>query len=430
MKARQPGIIKSTLARWLFSDYPFPAGAGDGIAYNSRPYAVPDGDVILRLSAVWACVRLLSETISTLPLALYQRLPNGDRVLAVDHPLYGILQVQPNADMTAQTFWEVTLNSLLLRGNAFAEKKYVGLRLVALNFLNPKRVSWDTRMDGSLEFRYVDLAGKMRVIPEHLMFHTLGFTLDGRLGLSVIRHGSGVFMSALAAQKAANTTFEKGLMPTVGFKMAQILKKEQRKEFREDFKQEVGGAMNAGKPFLLEGGMEAVSIGIDPSDAQLLESRGFSVEEICRWFRVPPFMVGHAEKSTSWGTGLEQQQIGFLTFALRPWLKRIEQSIQRSLLTPAEKGTYFAEFAIEGLLRADSSARSKLYASALNNGWMCRDEVRRMENLPPLKEGGDVFTVQSALVAIDKLGEVPAAASAQDALKQWLGLAEEKEETP
>jgi HK97 family phage portal protein len=186
--------------------------------------------------------------------------------------------------------------------------------------------------------------------------------------------------------------------------------------------------MSAGDPAILEAGTETGTIGIDPADAQLLESRGFSVEEICRWFCVLPYMVGHAEKSTSWGSGLEQQQIGFLTFALRPWLKRIEQSIQRSLLTPAEKSTYFAEFAIEGLLRADSKARSAFYASALNNGWMNRDEIRKLENLPPMDAGGEVFTVQSALVPIDKLGQVPAANSAADAFKQWLGIAEE--ETP
>jgi HK97 family phage portal protein len=426
MKQRTPGFIKSALASWLFDAYPFPAGAGDGIVYNVRPFDGAGGSkVILRLSAVWACVRLLAETISTLPLGLYERMPNGDRRAATEHPLYELLHNQPNADMTAQTFWEVIIASLLLRGNAFAEKMFLGTRLVALNFLDPRRMSWTCKLDGSMEFRYVDATGKMRVIPEHRMFHTLGFTTDGKMGLSVISYGASVFRSALSAQSAANSTFEKGLMPTVGFKMKGFFKKEQRKEFREDFLGHIGGAMNAGKPFILENEMDAVSIGINPTDAQLLESRAFSVEEICRWFRVPPVMVGHGDKASSWPTSTEAQGMLFLTFALRPWLGRIEQSIRRSLLTPAEKPRYFAEFAIEGLLRADSAARSAFYASALQNGWMNRTTVAKLENLPPIP-GGDVYTVQSNLIPIDKLGQADAGSNVQDALKAFLGITEKE----
>lgn len=423
---RKPGFIKSALASWLLDAYPYPKNAGDGIAYNIHPYADGSGSqVILRLSAVWACVRLLAETISTLPIGLYERLANGDRRIATEHPLYELLHNQPNADMTAQTFWEIVVASLLLRGNAFAEKMYIGARLVALNFLDPRRVSWTCKLDGTIEFRYADPAGKSRVIPEGRMFHTLGFTTDGKMGLSVVAYGSGVFRSALSAQTAANTTFDKGLMPTIGFKKKGFFKKEQRDEFRADFLKHVGGAMNAGKPFILEDDMDAVEIGINPTDAQLLESRAFSVEEICRWFRVPPFMVGHSEKSTSWGSGIEQQQIGFLTFALRPWLTRIEQSIRKSLLTPAEKTRYFAEFNIEGLLRADSAGRSAFYASALQNGWMNRNTVAKLENLPPIP-GGDVYTVQSNLTTIDKLGETDPAGSVKDALQAFLGLTDKE----
>jgi phage portal protein BeeE len=143
---------------------------------------------------------------------------------------------------------------------------------------------------------------------------------------------------------------------------------------------------------------------------------------------VPPFMVGHSEKSTSWGTGLEQQQIGFLTFALRPWLKRIEAAITRSLLAPGERDTFYAEFSIEGLLRADSTARTAFYSSALTNGWMNRNGVRRLENLPGMGPAGEIFTVQSALIPIDQLGQATPAAVGEpvkNALRTWLGLDEE-----
>jgi len=165
-------------------------------------------------------------------------------------------------------------------------------------------------------------------------------------------------------------------------------------------------------------------IGIKPSDAQLLETRAFSVEEICSWFRVQPFMIGRAaDGQTNWGTGIEQQMIGFITFTLRPWLARIEQAISKDLLRPDEQDTYYAEFSLEGLLRGDSAARQSFYSSALQNGWMSRNDVRRLENMPNI-DGGDIFTVQSNLIPIDQLGKQPAAQTSQDAFKLWLGINE------
>lgn len=178
--------------------------------------------------------------------------------------------------------------------------------------------------------------------------------------------------------------------------------------------------------------MEYQPLSMNPDDAQMLQTRAFHVEEICRWFRVPPFMVGHSEKSTSWGTGLEQQMLGFLTFALRPYLSRIEQGIKKSLLPPAERAKYHAEFSLEGLMRADSAGRAALYASAAQNGWMTRNEIRELENWPPV-DGGDELTVQSNLVPISLLGKITSTATAaKSAVLTWLGLpaiGEEKNES-
>jgi HK97 family phage portal protein len=166
--------------------------------------------------------------------------------------------------------------------------------------------------------------------------------------------------------------------------------------------------------------MDAGQIGINPADAQLLESRAYSTEEICSWFRVQPFMIGRASQGqTNWGTGIEQQMIGFITFTLRPWLKRIEESIAADLLTPAERATYYAEFNLEGLLRGDSAARASFYQVLLQNGILSRNEVRRLENLPPI-EGGDVYTVQSNLIPIDKLGQSDPSAEVRSAFLSWL----------
>lgn len=398
---KKPGKLKAALLNWLG----VPIGLTDeafwaSFATNVAGQTVCEGSV-LKLSAVWACARIIAETISTLPLGLYQKTAEG-RVALVNDPLYDIIHSSPNADSTAVVFWEAMIVAMLLRGNGCAEKRRIGQRLVALEFLVPSRLTVTCGSNNQRIFRYTERNGTQRVIPERDIFRIPGFTINGDWGLSAIEYGSQVFGSALAASQAANSTFEKGLAPTVAFKMERILTKEQRDEFRENLKL-ISGALNAGESPLLEGGMDAKTIGINPKDAQLLESRAFSVEEICRWFRVPPFMVGHSEKSTSWGTGIEQQMIGFLTFTLRPWLTRIEQAINKDLVPQTAQNIY-AEFSIEGLLRADSAGRAAYFSNMANNGVMTRDEIREKENLPRKGGNADVLTVQSAMIPLDQLG--------------------------
>lgn len=404
----KPGRIKAALLDWLG----VPIGLTDAAFWQQFGVSAAGQQVnektVLKLSAVWSCTRLIAETISTLPLGLYQRTSNG-RVSANGHPLYSIIHSRPNADTTAAVFWEAMIASMLLRGNGFAEKRYIGGRLVSLEFLVPSRLAISRDANGRRRFRYTGQDGKQRDIDGSRIFRIPGFTLDGDWGVSAIEYGSSVFGSALAATAAAHSTFEKGLAPTVAFTVDRVLKPEQREDFRKAVKR-ISGALNAGESPVLEGGMDAKAIGINPKDAQLIESREFGVEEICRWFRVPPHMVGHTSNSTSWGTGIEQQMIGFLTFTLRPWLTRIEQAIAKDLLSPGDQQRFYAEYSVEGLLRADSAARANYESTMVNNGIMTRDEVRRLENLPPMGGNADVLTVQAALVPIDKLG---AASTAQ-----------------
>jgi len=188
------------------------------------------------------------------------------------------------------------------------------------------------------------------------------------------------------------------LKSAVAFK--EFLTKEQRDIVESRLVDKFVGSMNAGRPMVLEGGTEWKQLTINPEDAQMLQSRAFSVEEICRFFGVPPYMVGHTQTSTSWGTGLEQQTLGFQKFTLRRRLKRIEQALEKQLLTPEDRSRgVVIEFALEGLLRGDSTARAAFYGSALNSGWMTINEVRELENLPPV-DGGDVPRMQSQNVPI------------------------------
>lgn len=374
---------------------------------------------ILSLSAAWACARLISETIATLPLSMHERAAGGKRV-APQHPLHFVIHDQPNSDSTAAVFWESVVAAMLLRGAAKCEKLMVGKRLVGLGFLAANRLSESRRGDGSIEYRYTEENGQQRTIPASRVWTIPGWSLDGKNGVSVIRYGANVFGAAQATDKAASGTFKRGLMPTTWFKYPNKLKENQREDARKYIEGRLSGAVNSGKPAILEAGMEVGTVGINPIDAQLLQSRAFSVEEICRWFRVPPWMVGHTEKSTSWGTGIEQQMIGFLTFTLGPWLRRIEQSISKDLLTPADRLRYYPKFAVEGLLRADSAGRSSFYSAMVNNGILTRDEVRELEDREPMGGNASVLTVQMALAPLDTLGSHAADADVRNALKNWL----------
>lgn len=378
---------------------------------------------VLQVDAVWACVRLISETIATLPLSIYERTSSGKQV-ASNHPLHFVVHDQPNVDSTAAIFWEAMIVAMLLRGNAHAEKLYAGQRVIGLQFLDPGRLTVNPDANGNKVYTYKRSNGTLRVIPVDRIWRIPGFTLDGENGVSVIAYGAKVFGNAIAADRAAARTFKNGLLQTLYYKINAFLKPEQRAEFKKNLL----GAIERGETPLLEGGTEAGTLGINPADAQLLESRSFAVESICRWFRVPPWMVGHTEKSTSWGTGIEQQMIGFLTFTLGPWLRRIEQAISKDLMTPAERIRFYPKFTVEGLLRADSAGRAAFYGVMVDKGILTRDEVRELEDRAPMGGNAAVLTVQTAMTTLDAIGAGSDADQAKAAIRAFLGFSEDKKD--
>jgi HK97 family phage portal protein len=375
----------------------------------------------MQVDAVWSCVRLISETIATLPLSMYEKTSAGKRV-ASQHPLHFVIHDQPNVDSTAAVFWEAIIASMLLRGAGRAEKLYAGTRVIGLSFLDPDRLIINCDASGRKIYRYLKDDGNWRVIPPTAIWMVPGFTLDGVNGVSVIAYGSKVFANAIAADKAAAQTFKNGLLQTIYYKISQFLTPKQRAEFKTN----LVGSIERGEAPLLEGGTEAGTLGIKPSDAQLLESRSFSVESICRWFRVPPWMVGHTQKSTSWGTGIEQQMIGFLTFTLAPWLRRIEQSISKDLLVASDRQRYYPKFNVEGLLRADSAARAAFYGVMVDHGILTRDEVRELEDREPMGGNAAVLTVQSAMTTLDALGQAQETNQARALIRGLLDLPEQR----
>ncbi|MEY0734371.1 phage portal protein [Providencia stuartii] len=358
-------------------------------------------DKALQLSAVWSCVRLLSESISTLPLKIYQYQADGSRVIAKDHPAYRVLCRRPNAEMTPSRFMLMVVASLCLQGNAYIEKRYIGGKLVSLQPLLPQLVTVKRLDNGLLDYQCVEQGGKNRPIPVKNMMHIRGFGLDGVVGLTPIQVGRNILGSAIATDETAAKIFRNGLLASGFLSSKTALTKEQREKLRGYLNAFISSE-NAGKLMILENDLSYNGISMNPEDAQLLQSRSWSIEEICRWFRVPPFMVGHADKQSSWASSVEGMNMQFLTNTLRPLLVNIEQEINRCLLDSDDD--YYAEFSVEGLLRADSAGRAAYYTTALQNGWMSRNDVRRLENLPPI-EGGDIYTVQLNLTPIEQLGK-------------------------
>jgi HK97 family phage portal protein len=360
-------------------------------------------DTALQLDVVWACVRLIAQTIATLPLLLYQRNADGHGSVDRKHPLYRLLHDRPNSDMTATEFWEAIAAGVLLWGNAYGAVERIGTRVVAITPMRPDRVTIVRQEDGSLLYRH-QLGAVLTEYTEDQIFHVKGFSLDGLIGISPIAQARQVLATAIATEKTAGTFFRNGMRPSAVMLAPTYLTPNQRAD-ADAFLERYTGAINAGKVPLLEGGWTLKEMQLPPEDAQLLATRSFQVEQICRWFDVPPAMIGHMDKSTSWGTGLEQMTLWFLTFSLRHHLKRIEQAISKSLLSLVEQGTHYAEFNVEGLLRADSKGRSELYAVLARNGLRTRNELRAYDNLPPLPDGDDL-TVEVGLIPVQLLGKV------------------------
>lgn len=352
----------------------------------------------LAISAVWACVNLLAGTIATLPLQVYRE-KGGRKELAKDHSLYYILHDSPNYDQTSADFWESMQVSLELWGNAYAYIDRNNGKITALTPINPAIVSVRRLNTGEIEYSW-SADGKTYRETEKTVFHIRGFGGNPLGGMSTLEFGRNAFGLSQAADRQAGSSFKNGLSAGAVITFPSPLPDASRDAIYDRLSKDFSGAKNAGKPLLLEGGATFSTISMKPEEAQLLESRAFSVEEMCRYFGVPPFMVGHTQKSTSWGSGIEQQTLGFQKFTLKRRLKRIEQAIEKHLLTPAERAQgYSVEFNIEGLLRADTAARSTFYAIMVQNGMMTRNEARAKENLPPLP-GGDVLTIQSQNIPI------------------------------
>lgn len=375
------------------------------------------------LSAFWACLMLKGGTVGSMPISVFDGYGDTVHRVRTDVPLFGILHESPNADQTPTDYWEYATISLMLRGNHYARKLHnTSGKLIGLEPIRPDVVSVGRLENGRIRYRW-SWEGRAWDLSEEDVFHVRGFGGGPLGGLSTIAYARESLGIAIAGERTAGSLLGNGARPSGVLSFKEFLDVDQRKLARTDLTDQFVGAANAGNPFILEGGATWQSIQMNADDAQLLESRAWSVEDVCRWCGTPPAMIGHTSKTTSWPTGLEQIVLLYLKFGLNTMLRRIEQSIRKQLLTPAERASgLFAEFNMEGLLRGDSMGRARFYQIMTLIGAMTRNEVRAKENLPPI-DGGDVITIQSQNVPLEQLIQQSVEDGLQKLLPEYVGAA-------
>ena len=331
----------------------------------------------LQSSAVAACVRLLSESVASLPLFVYRR-TGDDKAKAPDHPLYAILHDSPNDYQSTYTFRAQMMSHVLLYGNAYSiiDRDDSG-RVRALWPILPGNVTVKAT-DGRLQYEVWQNGKRATYAPEDIL-HIKGPTLDGIKGMSIISMArQGIGLDHALAQHGAST-FKNGGRPGLIVKTPQVLSNEARQQFVRSWADQFSGALRAGKTALVDGGFDIQQIASSNDDAQFLQSRQFSVQEIARWFRISPHMIGDPSRLAY--ASSEVEMLAFLQHSLRPWLVNIEAEINRTLM---RSSTFFVEFSIDALQRADTKSRYESYALGIDKGFLTVADVRRWENLAPL----------------------------------------------
>lgn len=390
------------------SQVPLPASA----LVSDTAAIGPDG--ALQLSAVWSCIERRATTLASLPLFVYERkIGQAHKDVARSSLLFGLLHDSPNTRMTPFEFWRAMVMNHDLRGNAYAriERNAAG-EAVALWPMPADQVEVIVLADGAMVYAY-QIDSDVAVYAEANVLHLKGLG-NGTVGLAKLEFMRATTHEAAAAQTSATRMFGNGGKPTGVLTIDRVLTPEQRSAVRANFAEMSVG--NAARMFTLEADMKYQQISLSPEDQQILETRRFTVEEICRWFDVPPVLVHHSNVTT-WGSGVEQIVAGFHKFTVRPMVVSIEQAVTKRVLTARQRATLSVEFNIDALLRGSPGERATFYANGLQNGYLTRNEVRQWENLPPdTSAQANQLTAQSNLVPLDKLGtSQPASAPAEPA---------------
>ena len=365
----------------------------------------------MQTTAVYACVRILAEAVASLPLHVYEYQDDGGKKLVHDHPLYYLLHDEPNPEMTSFVFRETLMSHLLIWGNAYAQIIRDGAgRVLGLYPLLPDKMDVQRDDKGNIYYVYSRNSdenpmfkeyGNIKLKAEDVL-HIPGLGFDGLIGYSPIAMAKNAVGMTLACEEYGASFFANGANPGGVLEHPGVLKDPSK--VRESWNSVYRGVNNAHKIAVLEEGMKYQQIGIPPEEAQFLETRKFQINEIARLYRIPPHMVGDLDKSSF--SNIEQQSLEFVKYTLDPWVIRWEQSLQRSLLLPGEKGKYFIKLNVDGLLRGDYQSRMNGYAVGRQNGWFSANDIREMENMNPIpdEEGGNLYLINGAMTKLADAG--------------------------
>lgn len=354
----------------------------------------------MQMTAVYSCVRILSETLASLPLHIYEITDLGSKK-ATNHYLYNLLHNEPNNEMTSFIFRETLMTHLLLWGNAYAQIIRNGKGdVLGLYPLMPDKMKVDRDENNTIFYEYTTNDGKVKLTTQDVL-HIPGLGFDGLVGYSPIAMSKNAIGMAIAAEEYGAKFFSNGATPSGilehpgTVKNAEILRESWTRGFSGN---------NSHKVAILEEGMKYTPISISPNEAQFLETRKFQINEIARIFRVPPHMVGDLEKSSF--SNIEQQSLEFVKYTLDPWVIRFEQAFNRRLLRDKEKSKFYIKFNLEGLLRGDYQSRMNGYAIGRQNGWMSANDIRKLENLDkiPKEEGGDLYLINGNMLPLKNAG--------------------------
>ena len=399
----------------LFRSRDAPRNSTSGSAYrffmgNSTSGKRVNERSAMQMTAVYSCVRILSEAVAGLPLHLYQYTDKSSKEKAVDNPLYFLLHDEPNTEMTSFVFRETLMTHLLLWGNAYSQIIRNGKgEVMGLYPLMPDRMTVNRDEKGRLYYEYMVSSddaktlkdGTVRLSPYDVL-HIPGLGFDGLVGYSPIAMAKNAIGLAIAAEEYGSKFYANGATPSGILEYPGTVKEPDK--VRESWNAGFGGSSNAHKIAVLEEGMKYTPISISPNEAQFLETRKFQINERARIFRVPPHMVGDLEKSSF--SNIEQQSLEFVKYTLEPWLVRWEQAMQRSLIPQDDKSKYFIKFNVDGLLRGDYQSRMQGYATARQNGWMSANDIRELENLDriPAEDGGDLYLINGNMMPLSMSG--------------------------
>lgn len=392
--------------RWLVKARDRPANSLFGSTYSFFFGTTSSGKSVnertaMQTTAVYACVRILAETIASLPLHTYKHTERG-KEKATNHHLYHLLHDEPNPEMSSFVFRETLMSHLLLWGNAYAQIIRDGRgNVLSLYPLLPDRMVVDRTQAGELYYEYRKDTGSAILRKEDVL-HIPGLGFDGLVGYSPIAMAKNAIGMALACEEYGATFFANGANPGGVLEHPGVVKDPKR--VRDSWNAVYQGSGNAHRIAVLEEGMKFQSIGIPPEQAQFIATRKFQITEIARIFRIPPHMIGDLEKSSF--SNIEQQSLEFVKYTLDPWVVRWEQAMQRALLPSVEKKDYFIRFNVDGLLRGDYQSRMNGYAIGRQNGWMSSNDIRELENLNRIPDelGGDLYLINGNMTKLADAG--------------------------